>query len=384
MQNFNSTKHLFILDIVRAISSLLVCANHLRSAVFTDFSDLNQPGVFDKIFYFATSLGHQSVIVFFVISGFLIGGSIIKSRTKFEAQPYALSRLTRLYTVLIPALLFTIAIDLYLAKVYPGALGQYYQQWNSGPTISSYSNSFVTFLGNFLFLQNIFVSTFGTNSPLWSLSYELWYYVTFPLFLIPALKLKNISLKTAPKSVVAPILLLMVALGIVILLPFDAQIGFLIWIIGAVLIYSEKLSFSKLFQASTFGLFVGSLLSLKLAPVKQLNPHVQDLIITATFTLFLVGNLNAALIPIQKAKIFLKSINVLSNVSFTLYLFHFPLVVLLACAIVGPKPMDPSLKSYIIYFFMLGLILIVTYMAWFIFERNTYKIKKMLSNYLIK
>lgn len=185
----NTNNHYFVFDILRGISALLVCANHLRSALLTNFGSLTHSNVFDRLFYFATSLGHQSVIVFFVISSFLIGGAIIKNKHSFKPGSYSVNRLTRLYTVLIPALLLTAAIDFFLSKTHPEALGQYYMQWSSGPTIENYSNSFLTFIGNLFFLQNIFVSTYGTNSPLWSLSYEFWYYVTFPLFLIPFIAL---------------------------------------------------------------------------------------------------------------------------------------------------------------------------------------------------
>ena len=30
-----------------------------------------------KVFYLATGLGHQAVMIFFVLSGFLVGGSVI-------------------------------------------------------------------------------------------------------------------------------------------------------------------------------------------------------------------------------------------------------------------------------------------------------------------
>ena len=38
-------------------------------------------------------------------------------------------------------------------------------------------------MGNLFFLQTIFVPPFGSNAPLWSLSFEFWYYLLFPLCL---------------------------------------------------------------------------------------------------------------------------------------------------------------------------------------------------------
>ena len=52
--------------------------------------------------------------------------------------------------------------------------------------------SWRTLLGNGAFMQDILVSTFGTNSPLWSLSNEFWYYVLFGL-------LATAAIRTAPR-----------------------------------------------------------------------------------------------------------------------------------------------------------------------------------------
>lgn len=137
MTKLPNTNHYFVFDILRGISALLVCANHLRSALFTSFGNLTHSNIFDRLFYFATSLGHQSVIVFFVISGFLIGGAIIKNRNSFKTGSYSINRLTRLYTVLVPALLLTAVIDFFLSANHPEALGQYYMQWSSGPQLKT-------------------------------------------------------------------------------------------------------------------------------------------------------------------------------------------------------------------------------------------------------
>jgi len=46
------------LDLVRGLSAMLVCAGHLRAEFFVDFGQLQTPDLVDKIFYFATGLGH--------------------------------------------------------------------------------------------------------------------------------------------------------------------------------------------------------------------------------------------------------------------------------------------------------------------------------------
>jgi peptidoglycan/LPS O-acetylase OafA/YrhL len=39
-----------------------------------------------------------------------------------------------------------------------------------------------TFLGNLFFLNETYVPNFGSNGPLWSLKYEWWFYIFYPLF----------------------------------------------------------------------------------------------------------------------------------------------------------------------------------------------------------
>lgn len=246
-----------------------------------------------------------------------------------------------------------------------------------GTTVENYSNSFLTFLGNFFFLQNIFVSTFGTNSPLWSLSYEFWYYVTFPLLLIPLLAL----VKKIKSSTHNAINLALLALSGVILffMPFDAKVGFVIWIVGAIIVLFQKREFPAWVKFVSFLIFIVSLLSLKAAPVKDLEPHLQDLYLTATFGFFLLTNLNSTYTPMHKIQLLPKIINFLSNISFTLYLFHFPLIVLLATKFIGKKPLLPNLQGYLIYSAFLTVILIVCYGMWWVFERNTAYVKRLVS-----
>ena len=51
-------------------------AEHARSLVFVDYGELQSPGLWAKGFYFLTGFGHEAVMVFFVISGYLVGGKV--------------------------------------------------------------------------------------------------------------------------------------------------------------------------------------------------------------------------------------------------------------------------------------------------------------------
>src|SRR5204863_1384009 len=66
-----------------------------------------------RILYFLSGYGHTAVVVFFVLSGFLVGGTVIRSdrNGRWSWRGYVLQRGTRLYVVLIPALLLTLCWD---------------------------------------------------------------------------------------------------------------------------------------------------------------------------------------------------------------------------------------------------------------------------------
>lgn len=50
----------------------------IRSLFFVDFEDAQHGSLPVKAIYFLTGFGHQSVVVFFVLSGFLISSTVIK------------------------------------------------------------------------------------------------------------------------------------------------------------------------------------------------------------------------------------------------------------------------------------------------------------------
>jgi hypothetical protein len=85
------------LDLLRGLAALLVLAGHLRAYIFQSAVDLEQAGlqlgVLGKVFYFATELGHQAVMVFFALSGYLVGGKalddILEAKIFLVAVPSA-------------------------------------------------------------------------------------------------------------------------------------------------------------------------------------------------------------------------------------------------------------------------------------------------------
>lgn len=119
-------------------------------------------------------------MVFFVMSGFLIGVSIQNNKSRngyFAMSDYAISRFRRIY----PPLVLSLIIILLMAVIAP------YVFESGAQRFSTESDAFIKGRGIFYWPSQIFsVLTFtngllpqGTpfNTPLWSLPFEAWYYV---------------------------------------------------------------------------------------------------------------------------------------------------------------------------------------------------------------
>jgi peptidoglycan/LPS O-acetylase OafA/YrhL len=182
------------MDLLRGVAALGVLLGHWKDAFFVDYNDAGSHSLFLRIFYGAAGLGHQWVIVFFVMSGFLVGGSVLRAKEtgRWSWRIYLLTRLTRLYIVLMPALLLGGVLDWAGMHVH-GSEGIYRGQSGMHALSSDVHLSLTaeSFAANTAFLQTISLpgmkgkalTTFGSNGPLWSLSNEFWYYLAFPVLL---------------------------------------------------------------------------------------------------------------------------------------------------------------------------------------------------------
>ena len=131
-------------------------------------------------FLTAQQCGHQAVVGFFVISGYLVGGSVLNnlSGSPGQLRDYFIHRFCRIYMVLAPALLLTLVFDLSGRSFFAGS-GVY--AWS----IFEGHFSLKLFLATLVNLQSILFDYFGTNGPMWSLACEFWYYILFPLLMMP-------------------------------------------------------------------------------------------------------------------------------------------------------------------------------------------------------
>ncbi|SFU46580.1 acyltransferase family protein [Pseudoduganella namucuonensis] len=120
---------------------------------------------------FFGNFGSHAVIVFFVLSGLVIAYSTGSKHQ--DGVDFAIARLARLWSVVLPALLLTLVLDTVGQIIAPAAYTpmQPYSAFKWAASI----------VANSLFLNQIWSLSIwpGTNGPFWSLSYEFWYYALF-------------------------------------------------------------------------------------------------------------------------------------------------------------------------------------------------------------
>jgi peptidoglycan/LPS O-acetylase OafA/YrhL len=126
--------------------------------------------------------GQDYVIIFFVLSGFVISWSIDRKKD-YHFKQYLFDRMVRLWSVAIPALCLGAVLDHFGRSIHPPTYGNIFSENHIG----------LKYLISGLFLHESWFFSIrpGSNGPFWSLSYEFFYYLIFgAIALLPTLKSK--------------------------------------------------------------------------------------------------------------------------------------------------------------------------------------------------
>lgn len=315
------------LDMVRGLAAMLVFWSHLRDYFFVDYGSLKSQNLFIEIFNFLAKLGHEAVVIFFVLSGFFVAGSVTRAyrEERWSWRSYLIHRITRLYVVLIPALVLGVLWD----GIDIACFGTHVLQSSGSPfangarqgLLSVEHLSMSTFLGNALFLQGIAFPTFGSNTPLWSLSYEFWYYLIFP-----ALFCAVFSRMPFAKRFTC----LLAGLTVLCFVGRPIAIYFVVWMMGAVMGASPLLMPNpnrlKLLALGALSNFLAAVLLVN-TNLSRWPQFAQDLLLGFAFTALIYVVLH--LKPCNEQTLYARTAMGLADFSYTLYLVHVPFLVFL-------------------------------------------------------
>jgi peptidoglycan/LPS O-acetylase OafA/YrhL len=148
-----------LLDVVRFGAALMVAVGHVTQPFFsTGWPDLTQNAV-------------EAVGVFFVLSGFVIR---YVTRLKYaRIGEYWIDRASRVYSVVIPAILFTVLADWIALRANAGFYLAHWGQHMDHPVSRLVQN--LVFTSQFWSRSTALFA----NGPFWSLSYECLYYAIY-------------------------------------------------------------------------------------------------------------------------------------------------------------------------------------------------------------
>lgn len=283
------------LNLLRTIATFAVFIGHFSYEQFSG-GNIKYIGLF----------AHDAVIVFFVLSGYVI--SYVANEKELTLKDFLASRFGRIYSVLLPALILTIILD---------NIGVIFDSVNYDNYI--FNNVITRFFINIFCLQEIFNKSirFMSNGPLWSLAYEVWYYILFGLLFYN----KN----SRKIKIIIPILLFIF---------YKVTILFPIWLLG---VFAYKLSKKDIFNKnnSYIAFFTTIIVFIILKKVGALTYFS---IQRFGYSQYFIGDyitgvlifINILSIKNMKSDLIMKLdkiVESLQRFAFSIYLFHFPLLV---------------------------------------------------------
>ena len=294
----------FVLDSLRIIAAALVFIGHCSQYWGWD----------------TRGFGHAAVVIFFVLSGYVITASTL-SRREVGAKDFIAARLSRLYSVVLPALALTACAHVIGSTLRPTFYHQFGRPYE-----------WLRYVITAFFCQNywFFNASPSTNTPFWSLSYEFCYYVLFGLAIFVRSQRAVIIALTVVVTIAGPTIMLLLPCWLVgaalylYPLPRRVKYGRIAFLVSALItlaliLYLPELpspvGHPPLFFSSAF--LSDWILSLQLALTLWLfDSHF------ATWT-----------VPSPVAS----AVRFCADHTFSLYLYHYPLVILAAALVRGRR-----------------------------------------------
>ncbi|MFM1794196.1 MAG: hypothetical protein RL642_581, partial [Bacteroidota bacterium] len=343
-------KHYYWIDLLRFLCALLVVLAHYRGNFFVAYGLLPeyQKTFPVQVFYLFTRFGEEPVLVFFVLSGFLVGGRTLEKALNAEIEPkaYFIDRSVR---ILLPLLASSILVVI-LQIVKRGAI------------------PFEDIIGSFIGLQGTLTES-SFNPPLWSLAYEIWFYILIGcvLFFMRGHRIYKLI-------AIVPFLLGLYVFSLLNLL-------YLFVLLIGLLSYFIKKNSHSTGAITTWALLILILLSFlvlqTLTVSKSIDFGYLKFVDKGTASIFLAGVTGLLISHIvgfvpksHLASTINKIGSKLSQFSYSLYLTHYPLMEFLSFLGV-PKSEEISFVSVSAYIIALILSVVVAYLVYLVSEKHT-------------
>lgn len=308
------------LNLVRALSGLIVVLSHFFQLFVLPVTERGR-GV-----DWAIASAEYAVLTFFCLSGFLIALSIDRNLDKhgrFEWRQYLVSRAARIYPALIASVLLCILLYYALQAMGLGDPGSIPRTSDINPPSRTefslvWSEVVHTLAQTYAFGPGGYISS---NGPLWSLSYEVGFY------LYAGLLMTLIKGRGAARWVAMALLVLVAAIGIAAGKHLFLHFG-TIWLLGVGLFFALKgpnpvaasAGSSARYRRNLILMFLAlGLLNVPLALSGLEGAFLEGFLASAVLLLFLY-------LASRFRRPVLGGLARMADSTYTLYLFHFPIM----------------------------------------------------------
>lgn len=357
------------LDMIRGLAALAVVYSHARVLLLRSAT----PGIplSSRLLYLFSGYGHSAVTIFFVLSGFLVGSSVIRAieSGQWSWHKYLVARGVRIYVVLIPALLLTVVWDRIGLHMIEGIV----QNQDTAVAIVTANeiaqhSGPITLIGNLFCLQTVLLPCYGSNTALWSLANEVWYYLAFPC-LYQAIR----------GSEPLRVRVIYASLGVAMLLLLGSKISLLfpIWLLGALLVGLPIKQRNLTWWTNLLAALPLLVVLLFVGIGKLSEGYTSKYAVSLTFTLFLTQLLQHR--DPSSLSFYSHAANALSSCSYSLYLTHLPLLILMRALWTYETPWAPDVKHWIFVMFACLACLIFAYAISKVTESRTEQCRRWLT-----
>lgn len=352
------------LDVLRGMAAILVVLGHSRSMLSDALGIGLTDATWQKFVLLPTSFAQESVAVFFVLSGYLVGGQVMRevSAGRFSWRIYLSKRLSRLWTVLIPGLVLTLVVGV-IGGLTTDAWGKLAGHGSLDPFAAAC---------NAAFLQEPRCSTYGSNDSLWSLAFEFWFYLIFAAATVSVISTaRRMFARAAVGAVIAAACLLVFGPSLLTLVPS--------WLLGVALaglhahwkatgvpawasVRTKPVTFA-LVTLLAAGMLASNFLSLS----RELRFVLVGLC-AAPLVIYLA--MGREQVRNRYAHLLART----GEVSFSVYVYHLPLVQLLAVGVVALGVTSQAALAALV-FVIAGSAYTLCLPLWAATERNTHYVR---------
>ena len=370
--SFTNSQASVLLDLLRALAAFLVLISHWKIMFFVDYPQIPAHRWLFAVPYVLASAGHQSVLIFFVLSGYLISGSVFRALDGgfWSWRSYLTHRFVRLYVVLIPGLLLCAACD--WVGLHYGHTPDLYNGVSAKTHLIDVGHTLrvPAFLGNLAFVQTIFVPVFGSDGALWSLANEFWYYMLFPLGLLAVRK---------GTAVLQRVIFAAVFLGIAWMTRSDILLLFPVWLAGTALalLPPPRVGAAVRWVASGgYGLAV-----FLFAKTQFLTALEHDYLFGAITFLYIWVLLSARGASGNSRRVHWT--RQAARFSYSMYVVHMPVLLLVTAFVAGDRLWSPTnLTTDAIALVILGFLMAVAYGFGWLTEFRTDRVRRWVEGRL--